>query len=77
MAERPYLYVRGVSKHYETAPDPRLCSGGVRFLDNISFTARKGVCVTIVSPNGCGKSTFFRILGFLEEKYYGRIRIVG
>lgn len=77
MAERPYLYVRGVSKHYDTAPDPRLGSGGVRVLDNVSFTARKGEFVTIVGPNGCGRSTFFRILAGLEEMDYGRILIGG
>ena len=75
--ERPYLYVRGVSKHYDTAPDPRMGSGGLRVLDNISFTAKKGEFVTIVGPNGCGKSTFFRMLSDLEEMDYGRILIGG
>ncbi|OGP93976.1 MAG: hypothetical protein A2Z19_05450 [Deltaproteobacteria bacterium RBG_16_54_18] len=75
--ERPYLYVRGVSKHYDTAPDPRLGSGGLRVLDNISFTAKKGEFVTIVGPNGCGKSTFFRMLSGLEEMDYGRVLIGG
>jgi NitT/TauT family transport system ATP-binding protein len=75
--ERPYLYVRGVSKHYDTAPDPRQGSGGLRVLDNISFTAKKGEFVTIVGPNGCGKSTFFRMLSGLEEMDYGRILIGG
>jgi NitT/TauT family transport system ATP-binding protein len=75
--ERPYLYVRGVSKHYDTAPDPRMGSGGLRVLDNISFTARKGEFVTIVGPNGCGKSTFFRMLSGLEDMDYGRILIGG
>jgi NitT/TauT family transport system ATP-binding protein len=75
--ERPYLYVRGVSKHYDTAPDPRMGSGGLRVLDNISFTAKKGEFVTIVGPNGCGKSTFFRMLSDLEEMDYGKILIGG
>jgi NitT/TauT family transport system ATP-binding protein len=75
--ERPYLYVRGVSKHYDTAPDPRMGSGGLRVLDNISFTAKKGEFVTIVGPNGCGKSTFFRMLSGLEDMDYGRILIGG
>jgi len=75
--ERPYLYVRGVSKHYDTAPDPRLGSGGLRVLDNISFTAKKGEFVTIVGPNGCGKSTFFRMLADLEDMDYGKILIGG
>ena len=75
--ERPYLSVRGVSKHYDTAPDPRLGSGGLRVLDNISFTAKQGEFVTIVGPNGCGKSTFFRMLSDLEEMDYGRILIGG
>jgi len=75
--ERPYLSARGVSKHYDTAPDPRMGSGGLRVLDNITFTAQKGEFVTIVGPNGCGKSTFFRMLSDIEEMDYGRIRIGG
>jgi NitT/TauT family transport system ATP-binding protein len=75
--EKPYLSARGVSKHYETAPDPRMGSGGLRVLDNISFTAKKGEFVTIVGPNGCGKSTFFRMLSDIEEMDYGKIRIGG
>jgi len=75
--EKPYLSVRGISKHYDTAPDPRLGSGGLRVLDNISFTAQKGEFVTIVGPNGCGKSTFFRMLSDIEEMDYGKIRIGG
>ncbi len=75
--EKPYLSVRGVSKHYDTAPDPRMGSGGLRVLDNISFTAKKGEFVTIVGPNGCGKSTFFRMLSDIEEMDYGKIHIAG
>ncbi len=76
-SDRSYLYVRGVSKHYDTAPDPRLGAGGLRVLDNISFTAAKGEFVTLVGPNGCGKTTFLRILAGLEEMDYGKILIGG
>jgi len=75
--DKAYLSVRGVSKHYDTAPDPRMGSGGLRVLDNISFFAKKGEFVTIVGPNGCGKSTFFRMLSDIEEMDYGKIRIGG
>jgi NitT/TauT family transport system ATP-binding protein len=48
---------------------------GVQVLDNISFTANRGEFVTIVGPNGCGKSTFFYTLTGLEDMDYGEILI--
>lgn len=46
-------------------------------LNNMSFTAYKGEVLSILGPNGVGKSTLFKcILGFLTE-YTGKITING
>jgi len=70
-----YLSVRGVSKRYGINVDFSL--GGLQVLDNIDFSARKGEFITIVGPNGCGKTTFFRILTGIEGMDYGQVLIGG
>lgn len=44
---QPALDVRGLSKHF----------GGVRAVENCSFTAPKGKVTGLIGPNGAGKST--------------------
>ncbi len=46
------LTLEGVSKGY----------GGISLLDNASFTLPRGGVVGVVGPNGCGKTTLFRMV---------------
>lgn len=51
--------------------------GAKEVLGGISFSAEKGDCLSILGPNGVGKSTLFRcILGFLKAQS-GRILLGG
>ncbi|ALO44984.1 ABC transporter ATP-binding protein [Pseudohongiella spirulinae] len=47
--------------------------GGVKAVDNISFTVEPGEVFTIVGPNGAGKSTIFNLISRLYEPSGGRI----
>jgi len=41
--------------------------GGVRALDNATFTAERGVITGLIGPNGAGKTTMFDVIfGFLK-----------
>jgi branched-chain amino acid transport system permease protein len=50
------LDVRGLSRAF----------GGLKAVDNVSFTVRRGAILGIIGPNGAGKTTVFNLLnGFL------------
>ena len=52
-------------------------SGGVRALDEISFTFRQGEFVSLVGPSGCGKSTLLRLIAGLAQPSQGRLSVAG
>jgi len=43
--------------------------------DNISFKAARGEIVSLVGPNGTGKSTLLRIIAGFGKPWAGEIRI--
>lgn len=46
-------------------------------LDNVTFTAREGELLSILGPNGVGKSTLFRCVLGLLKGWQGEIRLAG
>jgi ABC-type branched-subunit amino acid transport system ATPase component/ABC-type branched-subunit amino acid transport system permease subunit len=56
ISREPILELRGVTRSF----------GGLRALDDISFTVNRGTLQGIIGPNGSGKTTLFNVLnGFL------------
>ena len=41
--------------------------GGVKALNDVSFTVEKGEIFTIIGPNGAGKSTLFNVISRIYE----------
>jgi multiple sugar transport system ATP-binding protein len=58
----------GISKIYD---------GGVRAVDDVSFTVPHRSFTVLVGPSGCGKSTLLRMIAGLEEISEGELRIDG
>lgn len=50
---------------------------GKRILEDISFSASPGEIVTIIGPNGCGKSTFLKIMTRLLKADHGTVKFLG
>ena len=51
--------------------------GGVRVLDQVSFTAGPGCLMGVVGPNGAGKSTLFNVIVSLLPATAGRVLVHG
>ncbi|MHB1005992.1 MAG: ABC transporter ATP-binding protein [Chloroflexota bacterium] len=60
--------VSGVGKTYV---------GGVRALDGVDLSVRKGEWLALMGPSGSGKSTLLNILSCLDKPSEGRVEIFG
>ncbi len=50
---------------------------GQQILEDVNFSAEEGEIVTVVGPNGCGKSTMLRILSRLLKADRGEVKLRG
>jgi len=61
------LHVEGLAKHF----------GGVKALDGVDLSVRRGTVHALIGPNGSGKSTFVNVVTGLYRPTAGRIRFLG
>jgi ABC-type branched-subunit amino acid transport system ATPase component len=49
--------------------------GGIRAVDDVSFTLAKGEVLGIIGPNGAGKTTLFDLISGITKTDAGRVRL--
>ncbi|HEX2137840.1 MAG TPA: branched-chain amino acid ABC transporter ATP-binding protein/permease [Microvirga sp.] len=64
---RPLLEVRGLSKSF----------GGLRAVQDVSFTVPEGSLIGIIGPNGAGKTTLFNLLNGFQKPSAGEVLFRG
>jgi len=65
------ITIRGLSKRFDDTAPP------LEALKDISLSVQPGEFISILGPNGCGKTTFIKILAGLEKPTDGTIRFNG
>jgi len=63
----PFLEVDGISKGF----------GGLKAVDNVSFSMRRDEIIGLIGPNGAGKTTLLRLITGLLRADAGTIRFKG
>jgi branched-chain amino acid transport system permease protein len=63
----PLLEVRGLRKAY----------GGIKALQNVDLTIRRGSIVAVIGPNGSGKTTLFNLITGMVKPDAGTVRLAG
>jgi branched-chain amino acid transport system permease protein len=66
-APGPALQVEELAKHF----------GGVKAVDGVSFTVRRGTTHALIGPNGSGKTTTLNVLSGLYTATAGRVTLGG
>ena len=64
---KPALSVKGLRKMF----------GGLVAVDDVSFDVHEGEFVTIIGPNGCGKSTLIKTIFGIATYYGGGVEYLG
>jgi branched-chain amino acid transport system ATP-binding protein len=63
----PVLEVAGLIKRY----------GGIRAVNDVSFTLRQGEVLGLIGPNGAGKTTVFDLISGFQRLDGGRVELEG
>ncbi len=67
MMAAPVLEAKGLSIRF----------GGLRAVDDVSFTAQRNRITTIIGPNGAGKSTLFNLISGALRPHAGSVLVEG
>ncbi len=63
----PFLEIKGLTKNF----------GGLRAVNNVSFSMERDQVLGLIGPNGAGKTTLLRLITGILRPDHGSIRFIG
>jgi len=71
MSKESMINIKNISKYYYSKKNK------IKIFSSLNININKGESISIIGPNGCGKTTLLNIISKIDKSYQGKLEIKG